>query len=219
VISRSPKKRECQRAFRMENAKEAIGTLEHGCEVFGFTKGQFCLIHILEHCLQQTGPAEVDIATWSAASGDIQAANRMMKLKAIRRLRFLVDFSFPRRKPRFCQELIDTFGMDCLRVTKIHAKFITIAAQNWSLVIRTSMNLNYNPRFENFEISDDPQMLHFMRTIVDEIWETQEDGEGFSVRPADNMRTFERSFTKDGLQVVIRQAWRKRSYERAKTGC
>lgn len=171
IFRRQKVNRDSRRALRMETAKESIGALEPGCEIYGFTKGQFCLIHILEHCLAQIGqPADVDIATWSAASGDIQAAHRLMKLDSIRRLRFLVDFSFPRRKPQFCQELIDTFGAECIRVTSIHAKFMTIASGDWNLVIRTSMNLNYNPRFENFEISDDPKMLAFMRSIMDEVW-------------------------------------------------
>jgi len=194
--------RDPRRALRLENAREAIGPLYPGCEIYGFTKGQFCLVHILEHCLEQTGAAEVDISTWSAASGDIQAAYRLMRMNAIRRLRFVVDFSFQSRKPQFCEELVETFGADCLRVTKIHAKFMTIAAEGWSLVIRTSMNLNYNPRFENFEISDDPKLLDFMRTIVDEIWSSQLDGEGFTNRPSDNTRSFEAMYRGDGLEPV-----------------
>jgi hypothetical protein len=194
--------RDCRRALRKENAREAIGDLYAGCEIYGFTKGQFCLVHILEHCLDRVGPgADVDISTWSAASGDIQAAYRMMRLN-MRRLRFLVDFSFQSRKPKFCAELIETFGYDALRVTSVHAKFMTIRREPWNLVIRTSMNLNYNPRFENFEISDDPAMCDFMTAIMDEIWASQRPAEGFDARPSDNVRAFEGLWRPEGVEVV-----------------
>lgn len=196
--------RDNRRALRAENAREAIGDLYPGCEIYGFTKGQFCLIHILEHCLNQVKtPAKVDIATWSAASGDIQAAYRMVRLSQIERLRFVVDFSFQSRKPQFCAELIEAFGEDCIRVTAIHAKFMTIQAGDWNLVIRTSMNLNYNPRFENFEISDDAGMLRFMSAIVDEIWDSQEVGQGFTNRPYDNRQQFAKLGSGDDAGPVL----------------
>ena len=44
-------------------AFEAIGPLEPGCEIFGFTKGQFSLMDLITAILSQTGPASVDIST------------------------------------------------------------------------------------------------------------------------------------------------------------
>ena len=190
-------KRQLQIAVRGENAAQAIGDLYPGCEIFGFTKGQFCIINVLEHVLNFTGPADVTICTWSAASGDIQAAHRMLSLNKIKSLKFIVDFSFKSRKPAFCQELVDAFGGDSIRVTSIHAKFITVKSADYNIVIRTSMNLNYNPRFENFEISDDLEFYNFMTEIVDEIWVTQQDYEGISNRPSDNKRCFQKTFLDD----------------------
>ena len=80
-------------------ASEAIGQIEHGCEIFGLNKGQFSLIDIIEHCLNATGPADVLISTWTAAGADLGFANALMTSGAIRDLRFVVDFSFPTRQP------------------------------------------------------------------------------------------------------------------------
>jgi hypothetical protein len=175
--------------IRGESAQRTIGQLTPGCEIYGFTKGQFSCIHILEHVLKQTGPADVTICTWSAASGDISAAHNMLHMGGIDSLRFIVDFSFKSRKPKFCQELIDAFGPDAIRVTSIHAKFMVVRNEAWSLCIRTSMNLNHNPRFENFEISDDAAMCDFMLEIVDEIWRTQQPLDGFKT-PSDGQKSF-----------------------------
>ena len=183
VFKRTNVKKSFSRAVTAENARAAIGPLYPGCEIYGFTKGQFSVIEIMEHVILEAGPSEVTICTWSAASGDIQAANRLLGNNSITSLKFVVDYSFQSRKPHFCKELIDTFGHDCIRVTSIHAKFVLIKSAKYNLVIRTSMNLNFNPRFENFEISDDAEMYAFMQEIVDEIWKTQDAAQGFEQRP------------------------------------
>jgi len=179
VIKRSNINREIKNGLYGETAANVIGTINKNCEIYGFTKGQFSCIHILEHILKQTGKADVTICTWSAASGDIKAAHNMLKMGGINNLRFIVDFSFKSRKPKFCKELIGAFGADAIRVTSIHAKFILIKNEKWSICIRTSMNLNFNPRFENFEISDDQNLYCFMNDVVEDIFKTQENYEGF----------------------------------------
>ena len=202
VFKRTNVKKSFSRAVTAENARAAIGPLYPGCEIYGFTKGQFSVIEIMEHVILEAGPSEVTICTWSAASGDIRAANRLLGNNSITGLKFVIDYSFQSRKPHFCKELIDTFGHDCIRVTSIHAKFVLIKSAKYNLVIRTSMNLNFNPRFENFEISDDAEMYAFMQEIVDEIWKTQDAAQGFEQRPGQNTQQFRNLFTVDDLMPV-----------------
>ena len=149
------------------------------------------------HCLQQAGPADVFFSTWSAATADIAAAHRFLQNGQIKSLKFLVDYSFQSRKPEFCQELIDAFGHDALRVTVTHAKSVLITNDEWNLVVRTSMNLNYNPRFENFEISESKEFADFMKAIINEIWTDSKAAEGFDCRPADNKKRFKGIFQKE----------------------
>jgi hypothetical protein len=35
------------------------------------------------------------------------------------------------------------------------------------------MNLNFNPRFENFAIAHDPEIFDFYGAILDEVWQRQ----------------------------------------------
>ncbi len=195
VIKRSRVRREYTTAVRQESARKAIGDLKRGCEIYGFTKGQWSIIDVIEHCLNQTGPAHVFISTWSAAGADIKAAQNFLNSGRILSLKLIVDYSFQSRKPEFCQELQAIFGADAIRVTVTHAKYVMIRNEKWDLVIRTSMNLNYNPRFENFEISDSKEFADFQQTIIDEIWASQEAAEGFENNPGANKKQFKKTFT------------------------
>lgn len=201
VYRRDKKKRYLVRALRGEGAARAIGEIKPGCEIFGFTKGQFSCIDLLIHCLKYTGPADVFVATWSAAAGDIKAAYNFLKNGKIRSIKFLVDYSFRSRKPEFCDELVSVFGDDAIRVTVTHAKYFLIRNEDWDLVIRTSMNLNYNPRYENFEISDDKDFADFQQAIIDEIWNSQEAGECFKVRPQTHKDNFKKNFGRDASML------------------
>ena len=68
------------------------------------------------------------------------------------------------------------FGDDCIRTLRTHAKFAVITNDQWNLAIRTSMNLNENPRLENIEISDDEALATFLLSAVDDIFGEQENG-------------------------------------------
>lgn len=63
--------------------------------------------------------------------------------------------------------MLDRFG-DCIRTTRIHAKFVVIRNEQWNIVIRTSANLNKNVRLENFEIDDDKDFADFFQKFFDE---------------------------------------------------
>lgn len=183
--------RDIRRGVAAATAAQSIGLIEHGCEIFGLNKGQFSLVDIISHCLAATGPADVLISTWTAAGADLGFAYELLKSGQIRSLRFVVDFSFPTRQPEYCAALRERFGDDCIRVTKTHAKFVTIRNDAWDLVVRSSMNLNENRRLESFEISDHAGMADFLRGVVRELFECQAVGEGFTNRPFDNVKQFE----------------------------
>jgi len=175
VVKRKRRKRRIRKSA-VGNAAAAICPIEPGCEIFGFTKGQFSLTDIVLHILQYTGPADVVISTWTAAHADIQTHHRLLASGGVRSLRFIIDRGFPSRQPEYCDLLVSKFGPDAIRVTKTHAKFVLIRNDAWNLAIRTSMNLNMNPRFENFEISDDPALADFLGEIVEEIFQREDCG-------------------------------------------
>lgn len=168
IHRRNTRPRTVRRTINAALAAEAVGPIEHGCEVYGLTKGQFSLIELAEHCLDATGPADVVFSTWTAANADIAHAYTLLGGDAkIRSCRWLVDFSFPTRQPAYCDALRQAFGDACIAATANHAKFVSIRNDEWDLVIRTSMNLNRNARLESWEISDDAAMADALGELVD----------------------------------------------------
>lgn len=161
-------------------AREAIGEIRHGQDVFILTFGQFSLIDVLVHILDQIGPASVDISTWTAAHADVQRAADLMSAAAITKLRFVVDRSFETRQPEYCAHMRQLFGQDCIRATRTHAKFIVIRNARANVVVRTSMNLNENPRLENVEISESVEFAEWFTGIVDGIFKDVKPGKNES---------------------------------------
>lgn len=173
--SKAPKRRVI-RAAKVGSASDAIGKLEPGCEIYCLTFGQFSLIDALCAILEQTGPADVTLATWTAADADLTRAEAMLTAAKIRSMRYIVDRSFETRMPYYCAAMRRLFGDDCIRTTRSHAKWCVIRNEQWNLAIRTSMNMNHNPRLENIEISDDPALADFMTAVADELFAEQEPG-------------------------------------------
>ena len=73
--------------------------------------------------------------------------------------------------------------MGQVRVSQCHAKFVLLANDAWRLVVRTSMNLNMNPRFEDFTIAHDPELFAFTDAILAELWARQK--QGITMAPGD----------------------------------
>src|SRR3990167_3460503 len=177
----SPRKRQI-RADDMSSATEMLANVElKGCEIVGFTGGQFSLFSLLAAILDKTGPADVDIATWTAAIADVRDAYLFLETGKIKSLRFLIDRSFESRQPQYVDTVRDLFP-DSVRVARCHAKFAVIRNEQFDLAIRTSMNLNCNKRFEIFEISDDPELAGFLGAVMDSVFVS---GAGFDASPQD----------------------------------
>lgn len=170
-------KREAVRELRelrcKQTAEEAIRGLSHDNEIYGFTKGQFSLLQLLTACLQTTGPAHMSLSTWTAAHHEIAALEKMQQAGTLLSARWLVDFTFARRDPEAAGHIRKSFGVEAIRVAQTHSKFCLFENDQWRLVIRTSMNLNMNPRFEDFTIAHDPLLADFLGRILDEIWAKQ----------------------------------------------
>jgi hypothetical protein len=177
-------KRELRDARRLESAEAAIAGFGRRASIYGFTKGQFSLIQLITAALKQTGPAELTLSTWTAANADVSEVLAFCNAGVLTGARWLVDLTFSRRSPELAQRIRDVFGADAIRVAKNHAKFALIGNAAWRVVIRTSMNLNHNPRFENFEIAHDPELYGFHAAIVDEVWRKQS-------RQVEGMRPYE----------------------------
>lgn len=177
VIKRPIPKREIMDLRRIQSAAEAVAGLERdGMELFGLTKGQFSLTDMIEAILEKTGPADLSISTWTAANGDVTRMLELLNSGVIRSCRWLVDLTFMRRCPQLTSEIRAKFGADAIRVTKTHAKFCTITNNDWQIALRSSMNLNQNPRMESFQVGHDPVLCQFLSEVLDDVWKRQNKG-------------------------------------------
>lgn len=171
------------RAAKMASAREAIGELKRGQDVFILTFGQFSLIDALVAILDQTGPADVSIATWTASADHLERlAIQLGAMVNAESFRLIVDRSLKERHPENYTRMIHMFGVDSVRtVYKTHAKFMLIRAPSYDIVVRTSMNLNHNARLETIEISEDREFAEFFQTLIDGVFREIEPGPHESV--------------------------------------
>ena len=165
-------RREGTAALALGHAAEALAGLTRGGHVFGLTKGQFSMIDVAAALLDRVGPARLSIWTWCIAAYEVAAVTAFMADQRVTDLRMVLDYSAARRDMPLLADLQGRFGDDCLRVTKTHAKILTIATDcGWRLVARGSMNLNFNPRFEQFDVTDGPDTFDLVAGLEDALWQ------------------------------------------------
>lgn len=177
-------RRELRDQRRLQSAAEALAGFDRDVTIYGFTKGQFSLIQLITEALRITGPGELTLSTWTAANSDVSEVLAFCESGLVTRARWIVDLTFTKRSPQLAQRIRHVFGDDAIRVAKNHSKYALIGNDAWRVCIHTSMNLNHNPRFENFEIAHDPELYEFHGAIADEIWRKQG-------RAVESMRPYE----------------------------
>ncbi len=159
---------------RQQSAAEAVEHLDRdGTAVYGLTKGQFSLVDLIRAILEKTGPASLWISTWTAAGTDVTTMSELLHSGEIVACRWLVDATFVRRCPSLVATIRDRFGRDSMRVTRTHAKFAVLENREWKVALRSSMNLNQNPRLESFEVGHDPALTRFLIDAMLDVWERQ----------------------------------------------
>jgi hypothetical protein len=179
VIREAQKKRPTgKRLFkdlkRKETAAQAVAELERdGMEIFGLTRGQFSLSDMIEAILQKIGPARMSISTWTAAQVDISRMMELLRGGLLTDCRWLVDLSFIRRTPELCNQIREQFGLEAVRVMRTHAKFVLLENDEWRIALRSSMNLNQNPRLESYQVGHDPELCDWLGQVLDDVWRRQ----------------------------------------------
>ncbi len=166
-------RREIRDLRATKKATEAIAGLTPDVELIGLTKGQFSLLNLLEAVIAITGPVHFTLSTWTAARNEILRLQQLQQAGQILSARWLVDLSFVRRDPEAAQQIRLAFGVDAIRIAQTHSKLALFTNDKWKLVLRTSMNLNMNPRLEDFTLSNDEELHAFFETILTDIWTKQ----------------------------------------------
>lgn len=148
-------------------AKDAAGLLQRGGRVVCLTAGQYSFIDLLRALLEVTGPADVTLSTWTTGVRDTESAAWLLATSRMRSFRMIVDRSFPSRSPDYCDRLMEQWGPNTFLLTQTHAKFAMLSTDDgWRVVVRGSLNLNRNVRFETIDIDDNAQVFAMYEDFV-----------------------------------------------------
>ena len=136
----------------------------------GSRKGQFSLIDLLDAFAEIIPGADLTISTWTTARADLARLELLIRAQKFQNFRILTDISFQRRQPGMINAIRQTYGSEAVRITRNHAKFMLLKHGQFRIVIRTSMNLNFNPRLEDVDVTDDSELFDYITNIINEIW-------------------------------------------------
>lgn len=152
------------------NAAETIGPLERGMALFAMTRGQWSMIDAILYVCDALGPgAQVSVWTWTIADYEVQAFQGLMWRKDLAGASLVVDMSADKRNRPLLNQWRAQFGDDAVRVCRSHAKIARVWAGEWRFLLRGSMNLNHNPRFEQFDLTEGGDDFDLVRQIEEEM--------------------------------------------------
>jgi hypothetical protein len=170
-----------------KTAAECIGTLEPGAALFAVTRGQFSMIDATLACLEQTGPADISLWTWTVAEYEIACMERLRQDSRLRKGVLIIDGGAREKNAGLIRQWQDTFGRQSVRYVLNHAKIVTIENAQFKLLLRGSMNLNFNPRFEQFDLTEGGADFDLVREIEATLPILSDDCSGADIYKASNV--------------------------------
>lgn len=171
-----PQKEKTIENLPYQYAVDAIRNFKADCRLIGLTKGQFSLVDLMVAVIDKIGDCDVVLSTWSAGLRDAEVLRGLIKQNTIKSFVMLCDRSFSSRHANYAEALEKKFGKGAIRTTNTHAKFVLLRNDKYAVTIKTSMNLNHNPRFETFDIDEDVQIYDFFKSHVDELFDMMPQG-------------------------------------------
>lgn len=192
--------------FSEKYADKAVQNFGKNCRILGLTMGNFSLVDLIHSTLKKTGPAHLIVGTWSAGIKDAHQVKWMSDTNLILSFKLLTDNSYKTRQPKYAASIEDLFGIENIRTSKIHAKFVLIANEEYNVAIRSSMNLNANKTCELFEIDECKEIYCFLKEFVD--FAFQKTQSGFVESSRDVSEVVKAFFIKKGNHAdLISQNW------------
>lgn len=164
-------RRDTRSVESFKSASECIGKIEKDMALFAVTRGQFSMIDAIQHCLTEMGPSRLTVWTWCIADYELESFEFLLRSGGITEALLVIDRAGEQQVSKtrsFRDGSIDKaekqgalmgrwkskFGPESIRVVLNHAKIATLDNGTCKVVIRGSMNLNHNPRFEQLDITE-----------------------------------------------------------------
>ena len=140
------------------------------------------MIDAVLHVLDQVGPAALSLWTWTVAEYEVQCLNRLRDDLRVTGGRLVIDASARAKNAGIIAQWKASFGVGSVRYVTNHAKIARIeSASGLKLLLRGSMNLNFNPRFEQFDITEGGADYDLVERIEDDLPALSDDCSGAQV--------------------------------------
>ena len=191
---------ECRNLADSETSlRKQIGILEHNVCINFWSYGSFSLHELMFYILQQTGPAHINMCTWSISQDAIEKIIRKYQVilvsdeihcdlvrpgfvhhvfpEAVKEAEDQVIVCTAPRvkvcKAKPLQMLSATFSHKILRV---HAKVVTIENEVWKISVVSSQNATTNPKLERGVIFISDEIFNFDKTVFEHEFNTARTG-------------------------------------------
>lgn len=170
MSSSSPAARRVNAVESFGCAAQALGTVERGMSLFAVTRGQWSMIDAVMHVLDQVGSAKLSLWTWTVAEYEVKVLTRLREDRRVTGGRLVIDAGARNKNAGIIREWKSSFGEGSVRYVTNHAKIGRIeSASGLKLLLRGSMNLNFNPRFEQFDITEGGADFDLVEQIENEL--------------------------------------------------
>lgn len=155
--------------------QDQVGVLKRGECVNFWSFGSYSLHELMFYVLRQTGPAHVNMCTWSISQDAIEQITRRYYGGEILSIRFLLDSRVKVCKAKPLQMIAANFQYV---ITRIHAKVVTLENENWKISIVSSQNATNNPKLERGVIMVSDEVFEFDKGVFE--YEFERNGAGDS---------------------------------------
>jgi hypothetical protein len=154
-------------------AAEVLGALTADTAVCVVTRGQISMIDVIREAVRQLGAhgssVEASVWTWCIAAYEVEAFEYFLSGRELSAARLVIDRSAEQRNRPLIDRWRRAYGVSSVRVCLNHAKIATISNGRLRVAVRGSMNLNFNPRFEQFDLSVNDGVYDLVRGLEDRL--------------------------------------------------
>jgi hypothetical protein len=152
------------------NAASAIGPITKGMSLFAITRGQWSMIDALLHTLDCVGPSKISLWTWTVAEYEVEVLERLRRDERVTGGRLVIDHGARNKNASLIRDWQASYGADSVRYVLNHAKIARVESESgFRCLLRGSMNLNFNPRFEQFDLTEGGQDYDLIESVEEEL--------------------------------------------------
>jgi len=189
------------------SAADCIGPVEPGMSVFAVTRGQFSMLDAISHVLDELGPSRISLWTWTIAEYEVVVFTEMLRDARLEDALLVIDGGARNKNHALIAQWKANFGAESVRYVTNHAKIATVEGGGLRVLLRGSMNLNFNPRFEQLDVTEGGPDFDLVRSIEAELPVLEDDSSNGDVYAASRVSA---AFEPEKLEVFSKvKRWTK----------